>query len=84
MESVLFLTAWSLGLKLLLPPLAAILLGAMLAAVLRVWTQLDDQVISFLGRLAGLVVFLMVMSEGYFRPVVEFAEQTWGKSAFYH
>ena len=84
MESVLFFTVWGLGLKLILPILGAILAGSLCASVLRLWTQLDDQVISFVGRLAGLVLFLMVMSESYFRPVVEFAEQTWTKNAFIH
>lgn len=83
METVLFLTVWNLALKLLLPPLGAILLGAMVASFLRIWTQLDDHSISFIGRVAAFVLFLMVVSDGYFRPVVEFAQQTWGKSAYY-
>lgn len=83
METVLFLTVWNLALKLLLPPLGAILMGAMVASFLRIWTQLDDISISFLGRVAGFVLFLMFAANGYFQPVVQFAQETWSKSAYY-
>ncbi len=83
METVLFLTVWNLAVKLLLPPLGAILVGAMLASFLRIWTQLDDAAISFVGRISALILFLMFSVSGYFQPVVQFAQETWSKSAYY-
>jgi flagellar biosynthesis protein FliQ len=75
---------WSIAFKLLLPMLGAILIGGISAAALRMWTQLDEQSVSFMGRLAGIIIFFLVMSDSYFRPVVEFASQTWGNFSTYH
>ena len=83
METTLFLSVWAIAVKLLLPMIGAILLGAVLASVLRIWTQLDDQAVSFVGRAVGLIVFLLIVSGSYFRPILEFTEQTWGNSIYY-
>ncbi len=67
-----------------MPLLGAIGVGALLAGVLRVATQIDDAAIGFIGRFAGLSVFLLFLSNGLFQQVYQFALRVWGGSDFYH
>lgn len=84
MDISLFFAMWSLALKLLWPILGAILLGALVAAFLRLWTQLDEPAISFVGRAAGLVLFFFVVSSSFFQPLLDFTQHSWSFAAGAH
>ena len=85
MESVmLFSAAMKLVFSLSLPLFGAVLSGAVLAGILRVSTQIDDSVIGFAGRFAGVTVLLYFSSLYYSKQVLDFAMRVWGSADFYH
>ena len=65
------------------PIFAAVLCGAVLAGILRVTTQIDDPVISLLGRIGGVLVFGYFAAVHYVDQIAEFAKQVWGGVQYY-
>ena len=66
------------------PVLAAVLAGAVIAGVLRVATQIDDPVISFIGRLCAAAVLGYFAAAHYAGEVAGFATRVWGGADFYY
>lgn len=65
------------------PFLAAIVAGAVLSGLVRGATQIDDPVVSLVGRLMGLGLVLYVKGPDLVGEVVKFAARVWGGSDFY-
>lgn len=57
--------------------------GALIAGVVRVVTQIEDRVISLLGRFTGIALFLYFMSSTYSSEIAEFASRIWGGADTY-
>ena len=61
----------------------AALVGAAIAGVLRVVTQIDDQVISFAGKLACVSLLFYLVGTYFSSELIEFASALWGRSEYY-
>ena len=82
-SSSLVVNAFQLVVGLSLPLLLAILAGALLSGVFRVVTQIDDPAISFVGRLAGLAVFLFLAAGSATGDILSFGASLWGTVSYY-
>ena len=84
MDYSILINAFQLVFYLSLPVLAAALGGALVAGVLQVVTQVEDQVIGFIGRLSAIII-LFVLATAYFsNEVLGFTQRVWGGTDFYH
>ena len=64
--------------------LVAALVGAVLAGVLRMITQIDDNLLSFLGKLVFVGIFIYLASGYFSNELSDFAEASWGRAEYYH
>ena len=83
MDNALFATALQLVAHSSIALLLAIALGGFLTGILRVATQIDDTAIGFIGRFAGLSLFLLWMSSTTFQQIFQFTLRVWSGSDFY-
>ncbi len=84
MDYSIISNALMLVLTVSIPVLGAALAGAIIAGVLRVATQIDDPVIGFAGRLAGIAVLGFFAASRLYGEVATFAAGIWGNSHLYH
>lgn len=84
MDVSIVINALQLVFFLSLPVLAAALLGALLAGVVQVVTQIEDHSISFFGKITGVLLILFVMSSYYSSELLEFTRRIWGGVDFYY
>ena len=67
-----------------IPLLGAVLVGALVAGVLRVATQIEDTSISYVGRFAGVAILLYLTSDGLIKELISITARIWGGADFYH
>ena len=83
METAQLINALFFALHLSVPVLVAVLCGALAAAVLRVATQIDDQAVSFTGKLAGLIVLGYFAGGRFFAELFAYTADIWGNPSLY-
>ncbi len=83
MDSAMVIGAFRLLGHLSLPVLAAVCVGALVAGIVRVTTQIDDPSLGALGRLSGLAALLLIGSKWWLEDVVRFAARIWGGADTY-
>ena len=83
MNSDLMINALQLAGFVIAPALLAISIGAIIAGILRLSTQIDDPVIGFAGKIAGISLFLYLASAHFTRELLSFTARVWGGSDFY-
>ncbi len=64
--------------------LIAASVGALVAGIVRVTTQIEDKVLGLVGRLSGVSLFLYFLSSTYSSQVADFSARVWGGADFYH
>ena len=84
MESALLANALRLVVNASIPLLVAIGIGAIVAGVLRVATQIDDAAISFIGKFAALSLLLLWGTSLFVPKVAQFALGMWSGPDFFH
>ena len=83
MDYSIVITAFQLVFYLSLPVLAAALGGALVAGVLQVATQIEDQLIGFVGKFAAVVLLLFFATAYFSNEVLGFTQRVWGGADFY-
>ena len=66
------------------PFVAAAVVGAVIAGILRVTTQIEDASISFAGKLAAVSVFLYLAAGRYSNEIIEYTQSLWGRIDLYY
>ena len=84
METTQFINTLIFAAYLTIPVMAAVLGGALVAAILRVSTQIDDQAVAFAGRLAGFVLLVYFAAGRFISEITSFTSGFWGNTSFYH
>ena len=84
MSFVVVSDAIGLSATVLLPIIGFLLLGALVAGLLRAATQIDDPVLSLAGKFLALAILLSLGTDYLFTDVVSFAERIWGGDDFFH
>ena len=83
MDYSIVINAFQLVFYLSLPVLGAALGGALLAGVLQVATQIEDQSISLAARLGAVVLLLFFATSYFFNEIIGFTQRIWGGADFY-
>ncbi|HQH27399.1 MAG TPA: flagellar biosynthetic protein FliQ [Oligoflexia bacterium] len=83
MDTTQIINALLFTVHLSVPVLLAVICGALVAAVLRVTAQIDDQVISFTGKLAGLFLVGYFALGRFFSELFAFTASAWGNLSLY-
>ena len=65
------------------PIVLAALVGAFVAGLLRVITQIDDAILSYAGKLCAIAVLAYFMAGYVYSDVVEFTEHIWAGNTYY-
>ena len=79
----LIASALSLVFHIALPLVLAALFAAILSGVLQVATQIQDQVIGFVSKLAGVGLMLYLFAGRFQGQLTRFTEALWGRPEFY-
>lgn len=66
------------------PFVIAALVGALLAGVLRVVTQIEDAAISFAGKISAVAVLFYLYGAVYSNKLFEYTQNLWGRSDLYY
>ena len=67
-----------------MPFIGAALVGALVGGVLKVTTQIEDQVIGFAGKLAAVALLGYFTAHHYYSEIASFTSGVWGNSSLYH
>ena len=58
--------------------------GAVVTAILRVATRIDDEVLTLAGKLCGLGLLVYLSGSYFSTQVLDFTTQVWSTPIFYH
>ncbi len=83
MATIDIIEALRLTLSLILPLLGVMLAGALIAGILRVAMQIEDGLISFVGKLIAVLAFLYLASSSSVVSVTDYATRIWGGNNSY-
>jgi type III secretory pathway component EscS len=83
MDVSIVASALGLVMSLVLPVILAAAVGALLAGLFRVVTQIEDPIFGYLGRLLGVAVVLYVFQSYFSDKLMEFATRLWGGPDIY-
>ena len=61
------------------PFILAALCGALIAGILRVVTQIEENVVSFTGKFAAVCFLLFLFGSTYSRKLFEYTESLWSR-----
>lgn len=83
MDTVNFYNVFYSCFLLMLPLLVAALLGGIIAALFRLLTKLDDEVISFSFRLSAVMFGILISWKFYANHLNELAMVYWSRNVFF-
>lgn len=83
MDTVLLVQALRLAIASSLPVLGAALLGALLLGLVRAATQIEDGVLTFVGKFVAVGLLFYLASGIVTTELLNFAERVWTGSDFY-
>ncbi len=83
MDTVLLLQALRLAVAASLPVLGAALLGAIVLGMIRVATQIEDGVLTFVGKFIAVALLFYLAAGLVTSQTLNFAERVWTGSDFY-
>ena len=83
MDYSLVISAFQLVFYLSLPVFAAALGGALVAGVLQVTTQIEDQSISFFAKFAAVAVLFFVATAYFSSEILTFTQRVWAGVDYY-
>ena len=83
MDTGIIIQALRLAISACLPVLGAAFVGALIFGMLRVATQIEDGVITFVGKFVAIVLLFYVASGLVTSELLNFAERVWTGSDFY-
>jgi flagellar biosynthesis protein FliQ len=69
--------------QLSVPIIGCIIGAAILVAILRVAIQIDDPVLGFAGRIAGLAIAFYLFADRVWQTIIEFSQRVWGGISYY-
>jgi flagellar biosynthetic protein FliQ len=66
------------------PFILAALIGGVIGGIFKTATQIDDKVISFVGKLFAVFLAGALLFSGNIRTLVEFASSVWNGAQYYY
>jgi flagellar biosynthesis protein FliQ len=84
MDSSLLVNALMYAVYLSVPVLVAVLCGALVAGVLKVATQIDDQAVNFAGKLTAVALLMYLAAGRFVDGITAYTAGIWGNSNLYH
>ena len=83
MDFSIVISALQLVFYLSIPIVAMALAGALVAGILQVTTQIEDQVIGFAAKFSAVALLFFLASAYFSHEVLGFTQRIWGGADFY-
>ena len=83
MDVSIIASALGLVMSLVLPVVLAAAVGALIAGLFRVITQIEDPIFGYIGRLLGVGAVLYLFQSYFSDKLMEFATRLWGGPDIY-